>query len=299
MYIWLPILLVISAVFIMGIKFSNKVIYPKTRSHSETYSIETENGKLNKEWFENLPKEEIAIDSPYGYKLYGIFFPVEGLKKTVIICHGITYTLHGSVKYMNMFYKRGYNVLMYDHRNHGRSEGNNTTYGYYEKYDLMAFTDWVLNKCGFDCKVGIHGESLGAAVALQNSAIDPRVTFYVADCPYSDLTAQLSYLLKRDYRLPAFPLLNITGIISRIRAGFSFKQVSPINDLKNVSTPIFFIHGVDDLYILPRMSEDMYKVKNGVKKLYLAPNARHAEAYWNNQEEYDKLVGEFLEQIGM
>jgi fermentation-respiration switch protein FrsA (DUF1100 family) len=163
----------------------------------------------------------------------------------------------------------------------------------------MEFTNWVLNRCGFDCRIGVHGESLGASVALQNSAIDPRISFYVVDCPYSDLKAQLAYLLKRDNKLPAFPFLNAANIITRIRAGFSFGQVSPIKDLSKVTTPIFFIHGQDDLYILPKMSEEMYSIKKGVKKLYLAPNARHAEAYWNNREEYDKLVGEFLEEIGL
>ncbi len=299
----LNILLILAAItlllIIIGIYFSNKIIYPKTWTHEDSYKYEVENGKLDKEWYDSLPEEEVEIDSPFGYKLYGYFFPVEDSKKTIIICHGITYTLYGSVKYMRMFYDRGYNVLIYDHRNHGRSGGSNTTLGYFEKSDLQACTDWVFNRCWFDSRIGIHGESMGAAIALQYAAMDPRISFVIADCPFSSLKSLLSYRLKQDFRLPAFPLLHVASFISKLRTGAYFGQVSPIKAVEKIEVPVFFIHGKDDTYIKPEMSQQMYDAKKGYKKLYLAPNAKHAGSYWNNREEYTKLVNEFLDDIGM
>lgn len=274
-------------------------MYPKTLTHEETYLRELEEGRIEKDTFEKWYREEVCIQSPFGYTLYGLYFPMEGSKKTVIICHGITSNLYGSAKYMPLYRKRGYNILLYDHRNHGKSGGDNTTYGYYEKYDLKAWSDWIFQKHQNQCILGIHGESMGAAILLQNAALDPRVSFFVADCPYSSLLEILKYRLKVEYHLPAFPFLGIASFINKLKTGVAFSQVSPIEDLKDTYPPIFFIHGKNDKYIPSRMTIEMYQQKKGAKKLYLAPNAGHVAAYINNQKEYDEKIGEFLEEIGL
>lgn len=299
MYVLLGIVLILFIVTgSIGYFFSNVVTRPKVFPVQKTYDIDVERGEIKPDEFAALPQETVTIKSPYGYDLFGIYFPQSGSKKTVIICHGITWSLYGSVKYMNMFYKRGYNVLMYDHRFHGRSGGPNTTFGFYEKADLQACIDWVKARCGHDSLVGVHGESMGAAIILQTAAIEPRIDFLVADCPFSDLTELLNYRLKVEFHLPAFPFLHLASLCAYLRTGFNFNSVSPMRDLTKVTQPIFFVHGQKDSYIPPQMSKDMYAMKKGMKKLYLAPNARHAESFWVNQEEYTQLVNEFLDAIG-
>jgi uncharacterized protein len=297
MYIFLGICVIVVGLLGASIHFSNIIISPKTLTWEETLSRECEAGNMDTNAFQKLRREEVTIQSPLGYKLFGWFFPQDGAKKTVIICHGITYTLYGSVKYMELFRKRGFNILIYDHRNHGKSEGPNTTFGLYEKHDLKAWTDWVFGRCGKCTIIGTMGESMGAAIVLQNTALDPRISFCIADCPYSDLYQLLRYRMKGDFHIPAFPLLPLTSLVAGIRSGMFFSRVSPIRDLANVRIPIFFIHGKDDGYVPPQMSIDMYEAKKGAKRLYLAPNARHAESYCKNREEYDKQVGEFLSEI--
>ena len=280
-----------------GIYFSKKVVNPNVYSRELLLKYETDNYRINQMNFNSLEKEEVIISSPYGYMLSGWFFPVIGSNKSVIICHGITCNVYTSVKYMDLFLSRGYNVLLYDHRNHGLSGGKNTTYGYFEKYDLKACTNWLFQKFGNKATIGIHGESMGAAIALLNTAIDSRISFCIADCPYSDLEKLLKFRLWKEYRLPVFPLYYITDLFAFLLTGMFFENVSPLKAIKNVLTPVFFIHGMEDDYIPTNMSIQMFAAKKGAKKLYIAPNARHTESYWNNKEEYNRLVGEFLQEF--
>lgn len=283
-----------------GFKFSSIAIKPKTYDYDYTYNKSIENEEFDPEEFKKLTGKELKIKSPYGYDLHAIFFPVEGSKKTVIFAHGITWSLWGSIKYMEIFTKRGFNVLLYDHRNHGKSGGKNTTFGFHEKHDLKTLVDWVISQTGEGSIIGTHGESLGAATVLQHLGIDKRIAFCIADCPYSDLTELFKIRLREDYKLPFWALLPVASLFTRIRTGFFIGDVSPIKEIRKEKTPIFFIHGSQDSYIPNTMSKEMYNAKKiGIKKLYIAPNADHARSLMENREEYDRKVGDFLRETGI
>lgn len=259
--------------------------------------MEVSSGYINEEHFNKFNKEEIYINSEYGYKLHGLYFPNGDSKKTIIICHGFTYTLYGSIKYMDIFYKKGYNVLVYDNRYHGISGGVNCTFGYYEKYDLKSFVDWVIERNGEESYIGTHGESMGAAIVLLHGAIDNRLAFIIADCPYQSVREQFKYRLKTEYRLPSFPVLNISSLITKLKIKAFYKDISPLSIIDKIKTPILFIHGDSDKYIPYSHSVNLYNKKNGPKMLYLAKGADHAKSYCVDKEEYEKKVNEFLDGI--
>lgn len=299
LWLWMIVAAAALAAWALGQYFSNLILHIKTVPYEQTMEKEKAAGRVDPEAFEQMPKEEVWIDSPFDYKLHGFWLPADdpGSIKAVIFVHGVTYSLIGSLKYVEMFQKRGYHALVYDHRRHGKSGGHTTTYGHKEKHDLQACLDWVQAKLGQDAWIGIHGESMGAATALQHAAIDSRAAFYIADCPYSDLTEQLAYRLRVQFRLPRMPLLPLANAFTRLRGRFWFHEVSPIRDIAHIHTPILFIHGDADDYIPKEMTLAMHACKPGVKQLYLAPLAEHAQAVSRHPEAYDRRVGEFLEQV--
>jgi uncharacterized protein len=278
---------------------AHKITHPRTYKYEDTYKREVDEGKIVEQKFKCLEKEEVYIESSYGYKIHGLYFPNNNSKKAIILCHGISWTLYGSIKYIEMFLKRGFSVLVYDHRNHGLSGGRDTSFGYYEKFDLKKCTDWLINKLGKDAVIGLLGESMGAGTALQNIAIDSRIKFCIADCGYSDIFNLFKYHLVKDYKIKRIPLVEITSIITKLIRGWSFKDVSPIQCIADIATPVLFTHGETDDFVPTWMSEEMYKAKKGYKDLYIAPNAAHVEAYWSNIEEYEGRVEHFLKEIGI
>jgi len=295
--ILITILIIIITIFIIGWHFSSIIIFPKVQNYNYTYNDEVKKGTIVIDKFNNLKKLEVYIDSQYDYKIHGFFFPNNNSKKVIILCHGITWSLYGSVKYMDMFLKRGFSVFIYDHRNHGLSGGCDTSFGYYEKFDLKKCTDWLFDKLGKDILVGLHGESMGAGIALQNIVIDSRIMFCIDDCGYSDAQALFQHRLEKDYNIKRLPLVKLSGIISKIRVGWNLKDVSPITTLPKVEIPILFIHGEKDDYVPVYMCKQMYSVKKGYKDIYIADNAGHAQSYLNNKDEYEKRVDGFLKAI--
>lgn len=291
----LPVILL----FIFCYYLSKRITHPRIRKYEETYQWEIKNGRITEEKFNKLKKEEVFIESPYGYKIHGLFFHKSNSKKVVIICHGITWSLYGSIKYVQMFFNKGFSVFVYDHRNHGLSGGKDTSFGYFEKYDLKKCTDWVMERLGGDVAIGLFGESMGAGTVLQNVAIDSRIKFCISDCGYSDIATLFKYHLAKDYKIRRLPLVEITSIITRMKNGWGFKDVSPIQSISEVDTPILFTHGGSDDFVPTWMSEEMHRAKKGTKDIYIAANAAHVETYNKNMQEYENRVSKFLTEIGI
>ena len=296
------LLLLILVLFLLAIAavLTQRAIRPRCFPYLKTYQIEVEHGYLNEAEYWAWEKQEVEIASPFGYRLSATYFPLAGAERTAVLVHGITYTRLGCIKYLPIFRRLGFNVLIYDQRYHGLSGGPNCTFGFYERYDLRAVLDWALAQLPAGGWAGTMGESLGAAVCLQHAALDPRPAFVIADCAYADLNDLLRLRLRRDAGLPAFPFLPLASLIARLQAGFWFGQVSPLREMPRLSMPVLLIHGQQDDYVPPQHSRRLYEAKrHGLRRLYLAPNAGHAESYASDPAAYERVIGEFLRECAL
>jgi len=272
-----------------------QVVHPHRYSVEGTYRTEIEKGLMSESEWLSWERQETTISSPYGYDLFGIYLPLAGADRTVIITHGITYGLFGSVKYVSLFRQRGFNVLLYDHRNHGRSGGRWSTFGCYEKRDLAAWMAWAKDRLTGEGLLGVMGESFGAAVAIQCLAETPGAAFLICDSCFSDLTDLLAHRLQMDYHLPVVPLLALASFWSRLLTGMAFKDISPVRDVARIAIPCLFIHGLDDKLTPARMSEALFAAKTmGKRALYMVPDADHAESFSRNPQAYETQVARSL-----
>ncbi len=290
-------IIILTALQLVGFYFAKVSLYPETESYDLTLSNEIERKIIDEAWYINLNKTDFFIKSKFNYDIHCIWIPNKQSKKTVIISHGYTLNLNGSIRYIEIFYIKGYNVLIYDQRFHGLTGGKNCTFGFYEKYDLESLVSWVLEKTGRDSLVGVHGESMGAAIALLHGAIDDRISFIISDCAFESLKTQFSNKLKADYKLPSFPLLLFADIATKILSNTFYHNISPIKNIEKIKTPILFIHGDSDSFTTYTQTKNLYEKKTGIKKLYLAEGADHAQSILVNKEKYTKIIHKFLEEI--
>jgi fermentation-respiration switch protein FrsA (DUF1100 family) len=281
----------------LGMYFTNRLMYMKKKDEQFILKREKEAGRYNPDEFDSLPKQDVAIPSPFGYTIKALLVEPFQTNSYIIISHGVTETKINSIKYMNLFLQRGFNALIYDHRRHGESGGTTTSFGHYEKFDLKTVVDWLKKEKGPNLELGIHGESMGATTMLLYAGmLEDGADFYIADCPFSDFKAQLAYHLKKELKILPGLLIPIADVILRFRDKYSIRHVSPISVIKNIKHPILFIHSQKDDFILPTMSKDLFEQKKGPKMLYLAANGRHAQSFNQNRADYERVIDEFLQK---
>ncbi|MFC7680629.1 alpha/beta hydrolase [Paenibacillus sp. GCM10028914] len=255
-------------------------------------------GLYSRDRYEALVKQEVVLSSIDGLKLSGAAIePYPDSKRWIIIVHGYTGSRAVSTQFIDMFTDEGYNVLLIDQRRHGQSEGRFTTYGYYEKYDVQTWVNWLVEQYGSDTEIGLHGQSLGGGTVLEYLSIAaPQVKLVIADCPYSDLTDLMKHQITKLNKLPSVPFFRWVNNRIRKKAGFCFEQVSPIRSVRESHLPVMFIHGTNDTYVPTRMSQEMYDAKPGPKKLVLIKGAIHANAYHIDPHQYRAEVRSFLHE---
>ncbi len=281
----------------IGMVFTNIVMFMKKKTDDEILERETKEGRLTLDEVHALQKEDVSIHSNFGYTIKGWLVKGTDKNRFIIISHGVTQNKLNSIKYMKLFLERGWNVLLYDHRRHGETGGKTTSYGHYEKFDLASVVSWIKEKYGDDCTLGIHGESMGAVTTLLYAGmIEDGADFYIVDCPFSDFEAQLKYLLKVDYRIPAPLVLPFANLFLKLRDGYSIKDVSPVSVIQNIKSPVLFIHSAKDDYILPEMTIELYNMKDGPKQMLIAEKGKHAYSFADNKEAYEKVIDDFMKE---
>ena len=185
---------------------------------------------------------------------------------TIVYLHGIADNRGSAAGVIATFLPLGFDVIAYDGRGHGKSQGDICTYGYFEKRDLQR----VLDQINAD-KVILIGHSLGAAIALQAAAVEPRVKAVVAASSFSDLRTIATE------RAFYFPSWSLAPAFTRAEhdGHFIVDEVSPVKAAAQITAPVFVIHGANDRDTLPAHSRRVYEALRGDKRFLLVPNAAH------------------------
>jgi pimeloyl-ACP methyl ester carboxylesterase len=242
--------------------------------------------------------EDLTLSTSEGIPLSCWFLRSPGgTRGTVIYLHGVSECKIAGLPVAQMLLRRGFNVFLYDSRRHGESGGAFCTYGFYEKHDTSTIISYLRSRRDITTgKIGLFGNSMGAAVAIQVTANDPRVAAVVAESGFATLRTIFDDYQKRMIKLPWHYLRNIVIKRSEYLAHFKANAVSPLDAIHRVNVPIFILHGTADELIKPRYSEAVFAHANEPKELWLIPGACHSDMVDVGGDEYKRRVVEFFEK---
>ncbi|WP_421383736.1 alpha/beta hydrolase [Bacillus salacetis] len=247
-------------------------------------------------WTEEQTFETVEVKSHDGLTLSAVLLKSEEPSgKAVILAHGYKGSSEQMPGITKFYHDLGYDVLKPDARGHGKSEGSYIGYGWDDRKDYKRWVNLLINEYEAE-EIYLHGFSMGAATVLMTSGeeLPSEVKGIIADSGYTTVEEELAHQLKYLYHLPAFPLMEITSAVTKVRAGYTFSEASAVEQVKKNTRPLFIIHGDQDELVPTEMADVLYGAATSEKELWIVPGAGHTDAYTVAEEEYQKRLKAFL-----
>ncbi len=126
-----------------------------------------------------LDFEEIAFNATDGVTLRDWWIPAPNSERAVVILHGhggsMDYDIHRAPAPCDA----GFNVLLFDFRAHGRSQGNLATFGYLELRDVLGAVEFLKSR-GIR-RIGLLGFSYGGMASILAASNCPEVNALITD----------------------------------------------------------------------------------------------------------------------
>jgi dipeptidyl aminopeptidase/acylaminoacyl peptidase len=243
-----------------------------------------------------LPYREMWVPGADGVQLHAwLIQRIDRPRGTIIYFHGVGDNKISGIRLAKVFYDHGYNVFLYDSRTHGLSGGKYCTYGYHEKFDAQKAIDFLFQIENLTVgKIGIFGTSMGAAIAVQTAAIEPRICALAAESCFTNLRTITVDYQKRLIRMPWHFLRNVVMKRSEFLAKFRHHDVSPLKSLPSVHIPILFVHGKEDTFIKYQYSKELFAAAHEPKDLYLVEGAHHTNIHAVVQKAYEEKLISFF-----
>lgn len=239
--------------------------------------------RAGRAWYHAQPCQTWEIDSWDGVRLAASFLPASGRARgTVILCHG--YRSMAAVDFscvLEMYHRRGLDLLLIDQRAQGRSGGKWMGLGVLEARDLLCWTEEVNRRLGADRPVVYQGMSMGAATVqfACGLALPANVAGVVADCGFSSPWEICAAVLRHAGGVPPFPLLYLLNFWCRVLGKYDLRACSAPAIMTRNPLPVLWIHGEKDDFVPCEMSRRAYAASSGQKWLVTVPEAGHGMSF--------------------
>lgn len=217
---------------------------------------------------------------------------------TIILVHGLGSCRYDLDAYAHYFLSLDFNVLAYDQRMSNDNPLEENTFGALERLDLETCVKAVRKLQSPGKVLGVWGESFGGAttaLGLCMPSIDEKIDFAILDSPLS----QAPYMVKdalHDMGIPLVDYFTFWGsVMTKLRLGFSYSDTVVKDHIGGSKTPLLVIYSDADEILPPWMGPEIYDaVKHDKKVLKHFTDAKHAQAFYSDTEEYEEAVEDFL-----
>lgn len=275
--------------------------YKNLKNH-KCNSIE-EKIKNNKNIFENAEHKTVNVLSIDDFRLSGKLYLNDDTEsqKSVILCHG--FKSSGEVDFCTAFKKymeSGFNVLIIDQRAHGNSDGQYSSMGIMESYDIVAWCKWLEMCFGTGSEIVVHGVDMGAFAAVAagaNPEMPQNVKCIIADSIYPLIHKVVSDKVKKNLSFLSKPAVVIMNAFFRNHIGFDMRDFSLFAIAKDVKIPVLFIHSENDATTPLGTAEFIMKKIPAKTDLVSIKKAFHGTCFIKDEDECMNSIIKFIGEL--
>ena len=230
----------------------------------------------------------LRLTTSDGMIVRGWFIPAGTSKNSVLICHGLGANKSNFIVATDFLVRNGYNVLIFDFRGHGESDGHTISMGWWEALDVRAAYDYLHRRSD-----NIHGLgfSMGSAALLHCAAAGAKFRSIILDSPFDNLQQMAQ---SRLFFIPP----GLRDACAQWMLAFAVVlcqadpwQIDNVIWLKQISAPILILHGNQD-NIVPEPRSRALHGKN-VRRI-VTQGAGHVASLLSGNPKWREMALQFL-----
>lgn len=245
------------------------------------------------------PYERVYISSYDGLRLSGRYYHIKDGAPLAILCHGYRGTpSRDFCGGADICFNMEINVLLIEERAHCTSEGHTITFGVKERYDVLSWANFAVDRFGSDLKILLAGISMGGGTVLMASGLclPHNVKGILADCPFTS-PSDMIMVFGRARQLPMKIAYPMASMAAKLFGNFSLTDADAVEAVKNTDVPILIIHGEADGLVPCEMSQRIAEANPEKIRRYTFPGADHGLSYITDKMRYTRLVEQFCGTI--
>lgn len=234
-------------------------------------------------------------------EIAGWYVEADPAAPAIIVVDGLGGCRHAlaALASAGILWHNGFNVLIIDLRDTGESSPENgfSAVGNEEYRDVLGAWDWLVTERGFaPSRVGILGNSLGAAAVLLAADFEPQVAAIALNSPFSNLPQ----IIREELGRSGYPpwLAPSTVIMARLFKGENIVEYSPLETVTHLTgRPLLVIHSADDPRIAIHHSYQLEEAATGAQvdaTFWYIDGAAHVRAPVIYPDEFGTEVGGFF-----
>ncbi|MER3470955.1 MAG: hypothetical protein C4330_06365 [Chitinophagaceae bacterium] len=243
-----------------------------------------------------FPVEEIHFATNDSININGWYSDSDSANACVILCHGYTVDKSSLLDEAAQFRAWGYNVLLFDFRGHGNSEGVYSSFGNKESEEVAKA--FAFAKAKGNQNIILYGVSMGSMAVLKSvSENNLQPAAIITDMPFGSLQDHF----KSRAQILGFPSQPFAFLISTwigIEQGFNPYTFKACNYAKHIHCPVLQEWGEKDVYVKRKETDEIFNcLASAKKKLLVYPDANHESFVRVDPDQWKAGVQIFLTHI--